>query len=132
MSDEQLRSDRYGPTIVVHLGASYNSLNESSVETVERFLLSAADLPDAKYLVVDLSGTKYFGSRFIEALFRAHNRMKRRGGRFALSGLQPYPEEVIRISRLDTLWPVFKTPEEAVRTLGHSGSSETISTEAAT
>src|SRR5262245_10464530 len=118
MSDKPLRSDRYGPTVVVHLGTSYNSLNESSVEGVERFLLSAADLPDARYLVVDLSGTQYFGSRFIEALFRAHNRMKRRGGRFALSGLQPYPEEVIRISKLDTIWPLFKTPEEAVRVLG--------------
>jgi anti-sigma B factor antagonist len=121
MSDEELRSNRYGPTVVVHLGTSYNSLNEGSVERVERFLLSASDLPDAKYLVVDLSGTQYFGSRFIEALFRAHNRMKRRGGRFALSGLQPYPEEVIRISRLDTIWPLFKTPEEAVRVLGSSG-----------
>jgi anti-anti-sigma factor len=118
MSEEELRSDSYGPTVVVHVGTSYNSLNEGSVERVERFLLSASDLPDAKYLVVDLSGTKYFGSRFIEALFRAHNRMKRKGGRFALSGLQPYPEEVIRISRLDTIWPLFKTPEDAVRVLG--------------
>jgi anti-anti-sigma factor len=117
MSDDELRSAAYGPTVVVHLGTSYNSLNEGSVERVERFLLSAAALPEAKYLVVDLSGTKYFGSRFIEALFRAHNRMKRKGGRFALSGLQPYPEEVIRISRLDTIWPLFKTPDEAVRVL---------------
>ena len=123
MSDAELRSDRYGPTIVVHLGTSYNSLNEGSVERVERFLLSAAELPDAKYLVVDLSGTQYFGSRFIEALFRAHNRMKRKGGRFALSGLQPYPEEVIRISRLDTIWPLFRTAQDAVRVLG---SSETM------
>jgi anti-anti-sigma regulatory factor len=75
---------------------------------------------------VDLSGTQYFGSRFIEALFRAHNRMKRRGGRFALSGLQPYPEEVIRISKLDTIWPLFKTPEEAVRMLSGGSSAETI------
>ena len=67
-----------------------------------------------------------FGSRFIEALFRAHNRMKRRGGRFALSGLQTYPEEVIRISRLDTIWPLFKTPAEAVRVLGSADAGDTI------
>ena len=121
MVDEQLRSDKYGPTVVVHLGSSYKSLNEDCVERVEHFLLSAADLPDAKYLVIDLSGTEYFGSRFIEALFRAHNRMKRKGGRFALSGLQPYPEQVIRISRLDTIWPLFKTPQDAVRILSSSG-----------
>ena len=118
MADEELRSDRYGPTQVVHLGSAYNSLNESSVESVESFLLKCADDPGTKNLVVDLSHTQYFGSRFIEALFRAHNRMKRKGGKFALSGLQPYPEEVVRISRLDTIWTLYRNAEEAVRSLG--------------
>jgi anti-anti-sigma factor len=118
MADEELRSDRYGPTQVVHLGSAYNSLNESTVESVERFLLNCADQPETKNLVVDLSHTQYFGSRFIEALFRAHNRMKRKAGKFALSGLLPYPEEVVRISKLDTVWPLFKDAEEAVRLLG--------------
>lgn len=118
MADEELRSDRCGPTQVVHLGSAYNSLNESSVESVEQFLLTCADQPDTKNLVVDLSHTQYFGSRFIEALFRAHNRMKRKGGKFALSGLQPYPEEVIRISKLDTVWSLFRSAEQAVRSLG--------------
>ena len=115
MADEELRSDRYGPTQVVHLGSAYNSLNEATVERVERFLLACADDPDTKNLVVDLSHTQYFGSRFIEALFRAHNRMKRKTGKFALSGLLPYPEEVVRISKLDTIWSLFATSEEAVR-----------------
>jgi anti-anti-sigma factor len=118
MADEELRSDKYGPTLIVHLGSAYNSLNESTVERVERFLLSCADDPETKNLVVDLSHTQYFGSRFIEALFRAHNRMKRKVGKFALSGLLPYPEEVVRISQLHTIWPLYKNVEEAVRELG--------------
>jgi anti-anti-sigma factor len=118
MADEELRSDRYGPTQVVHLGSAYNSLNESTVERVERFLLSCANDPDTKNLVVDLAHTEYFGSRFIEALFRAHNRMKRKLGKFGLSGLLPYPEEVVRISKLDTIWPLFANADEAVRVLG--------------
>lgn len=118
MADEELRSDRYGPTQVVHLGSAYNSLNESTVESVERFLLNCADQPATKNLVVDLSHTQYFGSRFIEALFRTHNRMKRKAGKFALSGLLPYPEEVVRISKLDTIWPLYVNAAEAVRALG--------------
>jgi anti-anti-sigma factor len=118
MADEELRSDRYGPTQVVHLGPAYNSLNEATVERVERLLLSCTDDPATTNLVVDLSHTQYFGSRFIEALFRAHNRMKRKAGKFALSGLLPYPEEVVRISKLDTIWPLFATFEEAVKSFG--------------
>ena len=118
MADEELRSDKYGPTQVVHLGSTYNSLSERTVESVERFLLKCADQPDTKNLVVDLSHTQYFGSRFIEALFRAHNRMKRKAGKFALSGLLPYPEEVVRISKLDTIWPLFANAQDAVRAFG--------------
>ncbi len=117
MTAEELRSDRFGPTVLVHLGSAYNSLNESSLEKVEKFLLNCADQPDAQNLVVDLSSTQYFGSRFIESLFRAHNRMKRKGGRFALAGLQPYPEEIIKISKLDSVWSIFKTPTEAIQTM---------------
>jgi anti-sigma B factor antagonist len=118
MTADDLRSDRYGPTLVVHLGAAYNSLSENSLVEVERNLLACADSLETKNLVVDLSKTEFFGSRFIESLFRAHNRMKRKGGKFALSGLQPYPAEVIRISKLDTVWPLFANAQEAVAALG--------------
>ncbi len=114
MTDE-LRSDRFGPTLVVRLGAAYNSLAESALEQVEKFLLGAAETPDVKHLVVDLSCTQYFGSGFIESLFRAHNRMKRKGGRFALCGLQSYPMEIVRVSKLDALWPIFATADDAVK-----------------
>ena len=118
MSDETLHSDRYGPVLVVRLGTTYNSLSESLVEHVEQFMLKCADQPETKHLVVDMSETDYFGSRFIEALFRTYNRMKRKGGKFALSSLRPQPEEVIRISKLDTVWLMFSNVEEAVRELG--------------
>jgi anti-anti-sigma factor len=120
---EELRSDRYGPTLVAHLGSAYDSLLDDSLERVERFLLDCADTPDIQHLVVDLSKTSFFGSRFIESLFRAYNRMKRKGGRFALCGLQPYPREIIEISNLHTIWPLFASPDEAVRLL-QSGFSD--------
>ena len=109
--------------MVAHLGSTYNGLAQDSIDQVERFLLACADTPNVKNLVVDLSNTTFFGTIFIESLFRAFNRMKRKGGKFALCGLQPYPREIIEISNLHRVWQLFSSAEEAVRVLG-SGPAE--------
>ncbi len=116
MSDA-LRVERHGLTSVVYLGTAYNSLDEETLLDAEQALLTSADSPETTNLVVDLSDTRYIGSRFIEALFRAHNRIKRKGGRFVLSGLQAHPAEVIKISKLDSLWPQYPSAEAAVQAL---------------
>jgi anti-anti-sigma factor len=116
MSDV-LRVERHGSTSVVRLGTAYNSLDEDTLLDAEQALLTSAESPEAVNLVVDLSDTRYIGSRFIEALFRAHNRIKRKGGKFVLSGLQAHPAEVIRISKLDLLWTQYPNAESAVQAL---------------
>ena len=115
MRSDQLRSVRHGATCVVYLGPEYNSLDDQVLDEVEHFLLTCIDPPDVKNLVVDLSNTTFFGSRFIEVLFRAYNRIKRKEGRFGLSGLRGHTEEVIYVSKLQRLWELVPTPEEAVR-----------------
>jgi len=39
------------------------------------------------------------------------------GARFALCSLRPHCREVIGTARLDTLWPIYDTRDEAVRAL---------------
>lgn len=117
MSTEQPRSDKHGATTVVHLGTCYDGLDAQALAEVQRLLLTCADVPETQNLVVDLAHTKFFGSTFIEVLFRAHNRMKRKGGKLALCGLLPYPLEVIRVSKLDMLWSMFANADDAVKTL---------------
>ena len=120
MSSAPIRSEKHGSTLVVHLGPEYDSLDDDSLEEVQRFLLGCADVPEARNLVIDLSHTKYFGSAFLEVLFRPYNRIKRKGGKFALSGLQPNPAEVIRVSRLDSIWKLYPTAADAVSGLAES------------
>lgn len=117
MTAEPLRSEHHGPTLVVHLGPEYDSLDESSLDRVQDFLLACTDVKDVRNMVVDLSHTKFFGSAFIEVLFRAYNRIKRKAGKFALSGLQAHPKEVILISKLNTIWQLYATAAEAVQAL---------------
>ena len=110
----QLQVRRYGNTIVVHLGPEYTNLDELPLDQLQTCLLECADDPNTLNLIVDLSHTQYFGTSFLEIVFRAWNRIRRGGGRFALTGLQGYPRQVIQVSRLDRLWNQFGTVDDAL------------------
>lgn len=106
---------------VVALGPEYENLDESTLDDVKDALLEIAVTADPPRVVLDLSQIKFFGSAFIEVLFRVWNRLNgREGGQFAISGLTSYCAEVVEITHLDRLWKIFPTREEAVRALRQS------------
>jgi anti-anti-sigma factor len=97
----------------------------AELESVAKAAEAAAELTadvarcaDPPLVILDLSHTKYFGSAFIEILFRAWNRLKGRdGGRFCISGLTPYCKEVIEVTHLNELWKIFDTLDQAIADL---------------
>jgi anti-sigma B factor antagonist len=101
---------------VIALGADYENLNDTGLEALNGMLLRTAAEAEPPLLVLDLSHLRYFGSGFIESLFRAWNVLNARpGGRLSLCGLTPYCREVVEITHLDQLWRVFETRDEAIR-----------------
>lgn len=107
-------STKDGVTII-SLGPEYESLDEPGLEGLKDTVLEVTRDADPPLVVLDLSHTKFFGSAFIEILFRAWNRLKgREGGVFCISGLTPYCLEVIEVTHLDQLWNIYDTLDEAV------------------
>lgn len=102
---------------VVQLGPEYDSLDEGNLDDLRDFLLQLADQTDPPWLVIDLSNTNFFGSIFIEVLFRMWNRLNARGGCFVLSGLREFCAEVLYTSRLDKLWDFYPNSKAAVEAL---------------
>lgn len=109
-------SARDGVTIVT-FGPEYKNLDQSILEELERFLLETADRTEPPLLVIDLGQTQFFGSAFIEVLFRLWKRLTKRNGRFVLCGLQPYCAEVIGVTHLDRIWPIADDQDAAVTLL---------------
>ena len=102
---------------VISLGADYESLDESQLDELRELLLSAAQQAQPPWVVLDLSHTRFFGSAFIEVMFRLANRIEARKGRFAISGLTPYCAEVLSITHLDRLWHTYPERDAAVAAL---------------
>jgi anti-sigma B factor antagonist len=108
---------RESDVTVIELGPSYESLDDDALEEMGGLVLTAASTSNPPRLVLDLSQTTFFGSMFIELLVRAWKRLSERDGTMALCGLQPFCAEVIRVTRLDTLWDTYATRGEAVAAL---------------
>jgi anti-anti-sigma factor len=102
-----------GVTVVV-AGPSYTALQYRELEEFGEALLCEASQTTPPRLVVDLSQTDFIGSSFIELLVRAWKRLKNRNGTMALCAVHPYCREILRVSRLDTIWPIYGTRTEAV------------------
>ncbi len=102
---------------VIRLGPEYENLDESRLEDLRASILEVAETADPPLVVLDLSHTKFFGSAFIEVMFRAWKRLDVRNGTFALAGLTPYCAEVVQVTHLDRLWNVYNDSENAVTAL---------------
>lgn len=100
---------------IISLGPEYENLDEPLLESVSSWILKSTSEADPPLVVLDLSHTKFFGSAFIEILFRAWNRVQSKpGGRFVISGLTEYCLEVIQVTHLDQLWEVYPTRDAAI------------------
>lgn len=102
---------------VIHLGPEYENLDESRLDELRSSILDIAETATPPLVVLDLSHTKFFGSAFIEIMFRAWKRVDVRGGTFALSGLTPYCAEVVQVTHLDRLWSIYGDRDGAVAAL---------------
>jgi anti-sigma B factor antagonist len=112
--------ERQNDVTVIQLGPAYDSLDDGALDELGGLLLTQAATVDPPHVVLDLSNTGFIGSLFIELLVRAWKRLTERGGAFVLCGVQPFCEEVIRTTHLNTLWETFPDREQAVRSLERS------------
>lgn len=118
ISSSSLEVSRRDDVTIIGLGPEYENLDEHLLDEVREAILAGTDQADPPLVVLDLSHTLFFGSEFIEILFRAWKRLnEREGGKFAISGLTPYCREIIEITHLDELWDVFDNRDLAVSSM---------------
>jgi anti-sigma B factor antagonist len=101
---------------VVALGPDFKNITEDIVASASTILLNAA-ANEKPNLVLDFAHVEFFGSSFIEVLFRVWKRLQQRGGSFALANVSTYCQEVLKTTHLDSLWPVCPSVDDAAKRL---------------
>lgn len=99
---------------VITLGPAYENVDDAHIPDLQTDFFELVEEADPPLVVLNLKNTRFFGSAFIEVLFRVHNRLKDRNGQFGICCLTRYCAEVIEITHLDRVWTVEETQAEAV------------------
>jgi len=80
-------------------------------------LLQQLSDPGITLVLMDMSGVEYFGSIMLETFRDAWKCVSSHDGQFALCSVSEIGREILNISRFDTLWPIYPTRAEALRSL---------------
>jgi anti-anti-sigma factor len=101
-----------GDTVVATLQGEIDLHNSPSVRTA---LLKFLDENRPKKLVLNLAAVPYMDSSAIAVLVEALQRMRKIGGKIYLSNLQPRVKGLLEIARLDSIFIVVETEEDALK-----------------
>jgi len=109
--------ERASPVEGVRLLALDGGLDHTTTgEFIRRMdtLLAEGD----RHVVLDLSELSYSSSLGLSALVRVHHHFAAHDGRIAFASLHTGIATILRVARLDRLFDLFDTVEEAARRIG--------------
>jgi anti-anti-sigma factor len=103
-----------GDTLILSPTSNLSELELSYFD--EEFRAVIQKLEDAGYrnVVLDFEGTDYYGSTALGFFLKLWKRVRRVDGNMAFCNVSSHEQEVLRLTRLDTLWPVCGTREQAL------------------
>lgn len=105
-----------GDITIVEFGEELEHLGEDVMPIVSQTVKDASEALVPKVLL-DLSGVKFFGSSFIEVIYRLWKQMESRSGQFVICGLHKYCREVLEVTNLDKLWIITADRESGLAAL---------------
>jgi len=112
-----------GDITIIDFEDEFEHLGEDVMPAVATAVDDAGQALVPKVLI-DLTSVRFFGSSFIEVLYRLWKQMESRGGRFVICGLHPYCGEVLQVTNLDKLWTITPDRESGLAALRTTASAK--------
>jgi anti-sigma B factor antagonist len=109
--------ERHGDLTVIAATPALERLDPTLEESVAEVILDSVRANGGANVIFDLSGVDYFGSMFVAVLLRCWRHAVSKGGSMALAGVSDHAKELLRITSLDMIWPLYKTRREAMEAL---------------
>lgn len=106
-----------GGTLIITARADLGSLQadiEGGLETVVETLGRAA----ASNVVLDFANSQYFGTAMLGAMVKLWKRVCTHQGRMALCNVSDKILEILHVTKLHAMWPIYASREDALRAIG--------------
>src|SRR5580704_4982895 len=118
-----IATERTGDTLIALLCRGGSSLVGPEFADDRSALIEQIHSPDVRSIVFDFANAEYFGSLVLDTLCMAWKHARECGAGMALCNVSPFGSEILRKAKLNMLWPVFPSREEAVQALRTGGQS---------
>jgi anti-anti-sigma factor len=115
--DEAFTLERHGDVTIITATPALEHIEFGLEEQVAELILKSLRRQENPLIVFDLSGASNFGSMFLALLIRCWKLALSQGGTMALSGVTDRARELLRVTALDTVWPIYDTKREAIEAL---------------
>jgi anti-anti-sigma factor len=108
-----IRSEQQGNVLVITPLFTQATFNEPQSASEWQQLEHQLDAPSTEQVIVDLGEIPYFGSTVLEWITQLWKRVKVKGGRLAVVRPSKIGREVLNVARLERLWGIFDTRDQA-------------------
>jgi anti-sigma B factor antagonist len=116
-ADEAFTIERHGDLTVIAATRALEQIEYDLEEQVAELILKPLRRQENPLIIFDLSQVDNFGSMFLALLIRCWKLALSQGGTMALSGVTERTRELLRVTALDMVWPIYESKREAIDAL---------------
>jgi len=109
--------ERHGDIAIIIPSPEVEKMNESLMDQAAQMVLAPLKADPPSGLIFDLSRVDYFGSVFLSFMLRCHKRVKEHGCEVYVAGASKKARELLHLTALDTLWPLYDNRSQALAAL---------------
>lgn len=116
-AESRLRvSDRDGVTTVEFVDR--NILDEANIQAISEEIASLIDRTESPKLLISFANVDHLSSAALGALITINHRVRDREGQLRLANIDPQIYEVFVITRLNKLFEIHDTADQAIASFG--------------
>jgi anti-sigma B factor antagonist len=106
--------EQVGDAIVIMPGPRISGLHDANLAEKRGALVDAIRNQNAPTVVIDFSQVEYFGSLLLDTLCVVWKQVRERSGTMALCNVSQIAQEILTKSKLNSLWPIYSTRQDAL------------------
>jgi anti-anti-sigma factor len=112
--------ERQEDTITVIPVLDLNEFEFQRIEAGAGPVLRLLEDTQVKNVVVDFHKVDYFSSTALAFFLKIWKRVRKKDGQMALCNVSEHEKEILKVTMLDSLWPICASKEEAMRAVSKS------------
>jgi anti-anti-sigma factor len=117
VNDSLLAERRIGNTLVITPSQDLREFEFDQIEAAAATTMREVDNRMIKNVVIDFRNTDFYGSTALGFFVKLWKRVRSGGGKMAFCNVSAHEREILDVTRLNTLWPLCGSLEDALATV---------------